>query len=352
MGISRREFGVTKGGEQVYLYTISGENGMEAVVTNFGAALVSLMVPDTDGVQRDLVLGFDRLEDYEENSCFFGVTVGRSANRIGGASFELDGVRYELPDNENGNNLHTDLHRGFHKKLWDAELLEEVQAVKFSYVSPDGENGFPGTLQISVTYTLLPDMGIQISYDGVSDKKTMINMTNHSYFNLCGHDAGSIEEEKVTIFADCFTELGPGSVPSGKILQVEGTPMDLRNARRLRDGIDSEYEQIALAGGYDHNWVLHTTRGVVEKIALVEDEKARRVMEVWTDLPGVQFYTGNFIMPQTGKGGAHYERRCALCLETQYFPNSINIPEFVQPIFEAGQPYHTTTIYRFRSTMF
>ena len=128
--------------------------------------------------------------------------------------------------------------------------------------------------------------------------------------------------------------------------------MDLRNARRLRDGIDSEYEQIALAGGYDHNWVLHTTRGVVEKIALVEDEKARRVMEVWTDLPGVQFYTGNFITPQTGKGGAHYERRCALCLETQYFPNSINIPEFVQPIFEAGQPYHTTTIYRFQSTMF
>lgn len=154
----------------------------------------------------------------------FGVTVGRSANRIGGASFELDGVRYELPDNENGNNLHTDLHRGFHKKLWDAELLEEVQAVKFSYVSPDGENGFPGTLQISVTYTLLPDMGIQISYDGVSDKKTMINMTNHSYFNLCGHDAGSIEEEKVTIFADCFTELGPGSVPSGRFCRWKGLP--------------------------------------------------------------------------------------------------------------------------------
>ena len=348
MSINKKEFGVTKDGKQVYLYTIAGENGMEAAVTDYGAILVSLMVPDAQGVKKDLVLGYDNLSDYEENNCYFGSTIGRNANRIGGAAFTIDGIKYHLPVNENDNNLHTDYHHGFHKVLWDAELLEEEQAVRFSYVSPDGENGFPGTLKISVTYTLLPDMGLQITYDGVSDQKTLINMTNHSYFNLAGHDAGSICDEKITIFADGFTEIVPGAIPTGKILQVEGTPMDLRTAKRIGDEIDADYEQLTMVQGYDHNWALNTTCGKVEKIAQVEDERAGRIMEVWTDLPGVQFYAGNCIIPQTGKGGAHYDKRCALCLETQYYPNSINIPEFIQPVFEAGQPYHTTTIYKFR----
>ena len=190
MSVCKKEFGMTKDGRQVYLYTISSENGMEAAVTDYGAILVNLIVPDRQGVKKDLVLGYDNLSDYEENSCFFGATIGRNANRIGGASFQIDGVTYKLEANENGNNLHTDFYHGFHKVLWKAEILEEEQAVKFSYVSPDGENGFPGTLHISVTYALLPDMGLQITYDGVSDKKTMINVTNHSYFNLGGHDAG------------------------------------------------------------------------------------------------------------------------------------------------------------------
>lgn len=347
MGISKKLFGVTKDNKEAHLYTISAENGMEAVVTDYGAILVSLIVPDAEGKKADLVLGYDRLADYEENGCFFGATIGRSANRIKGASFTLDGVRYEIPANENGNNLHTDIDHGFHKVLWDAEPLGE-DAVRFSYVSPDGENGFPGTLKISVTYTLLPDMGVQITYDGVSDKKTLINLTNHSYFNLSGHDAGSIEEEKMMIHADGFTEILPGAIPTGRILPVEGTPMDFRSPKRIGDEIGADYEQLTLVQGYDHNWVLKKASGGLEKAAEVEDDQAGRVMEVWTDLPGVQFYAGNCVTPQTGKGGAHYGRRSALCLETQYFPDSVNVPEFPQPVFDAGERYHTTTIYKFR----
>ncbi len=348
MEISKKKFGVTKNGKQAYLYTLVNENGMEAVVTDFGAILVNLIVPDSKGVKKDLVLGYDSLAAYEENGCFFGATIGRNANRIGGASFTLDGIRYKLADNENGNNLHTDFNQGFHKVMWDAEPDEDANAVKFSYISPDGENGFPGALHISVTYTLLADNGIQITYDGVSDKKTIINVTNHSYFNLGGHDAGSICDEKLTILASGFTEIIPGAIPTGKVIPVEGSVMDFRQARRIGDGIDQEWDQLLMVQGYDHNWALDTAFGTVEKIAQVEDEKAGRIMEVYSDLPGVQFYAGNCITPQEGKGGVHYDKRCALCLETQYFPNSVNIPEFRQPVFEAGQPYHTTTIYKFK----
>ena len=226
-------------------------------------------------------------------------------------------------------------------------MKDGENAVVFSYNSPDGENGFPGNLKISVTYTLKNDNSLQISYDGISDKKTIINMTNHSYFNLAGHDAGSICDEKMMIDADAFTELGQGSICTGKVIPVEGTPMDFRTARRVGDHIDDAWPQLTLAGGYDHNWVLNTESGKVQKFAQVEDEKAGRTMEVYTDLPGVQFYAGNFIDPQTGKDGASYGKRCALCLETQYFPNSINIPSFLQPVVEAGEAYHSVTIYKF-----
>lgn len=348
MSISKKEFGTTKDGKQAFLYTMTNANGMEAAVTNFGAILVNLVVPDAEGEKKDVVMGYDNLTGYEDNPCYFGSTIGRNANRIGGAAFTLDGVKYQLPANENGNNLHTDYDHGFHKVLWSAETDEAANAVKFSYVSPDGENGFPGTLKVSVTYTLLADNGIQITYDGVSDKKTVINLTNHTYFNLGGHDAGCICDEKMTILASGFTEIVPGAIPTGRTLPVEGTVMDFRTARRIGDGIDENWDQLTMVQGYDHNWALDTEFGKIEKIAQVEDEKAGRTMEVYTDLPGVQFYAGNCITPHTGKGGAHYEKRGALCLETQYFPNSINIPEFRQPVFEAGQPYHTTTIYKFK----
>ena len=348
MSVTRKEFGVTKDGKQAYLYTINSGTGMEATVTDYGAILVNLIVPDAEGNKQDVVLGYDNLADYETNGCFFGATIGRNANRIGGAAFTLDGTTYHLPANENGNNLHTDFEHGFHKVLWDAKPLSDGNGVQFSCVSPDGENGFPGTVQMSVTYSLTLDMGIQITYDGVSDKKTVLNPTNHSYFNLGGHDAGSILDEKMTIYADGFAEIVPGAITTGRILPVEGTPMDFRRAKRIGDEIGADDEQLTMVQGYDHNWALNTTFGKLEKIAQVEDEKAGRTMEVWSDLPGVQFYAGNCITPQTGKGGAHYDKRCALCLETQYFPDSVNRPEFLQPVFEAGQTCHTTTVYKFR----
>lgn len=347
MGISKRTFGVTKGGKETFLYTITNKNGMKAAVTNFGAILTQLIVPDAKGGSRDVVLGFDSVTGYEGNDCFFGSTIGRNANRIGGASFEIDGVKYELAANENGNNLHTDKEHGFHKAIWNAEVLEAENAVKFTYRSPDGENGFPGNLDMSVTYTLQEDNAIRIDYDGVSDKKTVINVTNHSYFNLAGHDSGSIHDERVMIKADGFTEILPGAIPTGRTLPVEGTPMDLRLLKRVGDEIDADFEQLTLVGGYDHNWVLDN-HGDLEQIAQVEDDRSGITMEVYTDLPGVQFYAGNFITPQTGKGGVAYDKRHALCLETQYFPDAVHHPEFPQPVFDAGQHYHASAIYKFR----
>ncbi len=347
MSISKRSFGVTKDGKETFLYTISNEKGMEAAVTDFGAILVQLIVPDAKGGKRDVVLGFDSVTEYEGNDCFFGSTIGRNANRIGGAAFDLDGVTYHLAANENGNNLHTEFDHGFHKVIWHAEVLEAENAVKFTYRSPDGENGFPGNLDMSVTYTLQEDNAIRIDYDGVSDKKTVINVTNHSYFNLGGHDSGSICDERIRIDADGFTEILPGAIPTGKILPVEGTPMDLRSLKRVGDEVDADFEQLTLVQGYDHNWVLKN-HGKLEQIAQVEDDRSGITMEVYTDLPGVQFYAGNCITPQKGKDGVSYDKRHALCLETQYFPNSVNIPAFEQPVFDAGEHCKTTTIYKFR----
>jgi len=347
MSISKRSFGVTKDGKETFLYTLTNEKGMEAAVTNFGAILVQLIVPDAKGGKRDVVLGFDSVTEYEKNDCFFGSTIGRNANRIGGAAFDLDGVTYHLAANENGNNLHTEFDHGFHKVIWNAEVLEAENAVRFTYRSPDGENGFPGNLDMSVTYTLQEDNAIRIDYDGVSDKKTVINVTNHSYFNLGGHDSGSICDERIMIQADGYTEILPGAIPTGKILPVEGTPMDLRSLKRVGDEVDADFEQLTLVQGYDHNWVLNN-HGKLEQIAQVEDDRSGITMEVHTDLPGVQFYAGNCITPQKGKGGVSYDKRHALCLETQYFPNSVNIPAFEQPVFDAGEHCKTTTIYKFR----
>lgn len=340
-------FGTTKDGRKVHLYTLRNPNGMEDVLTNYGAILIKLFVPDKNGKRRDVVLGYDTLAEYEVNDCFFGATIGRNANRISNASFFMDGVVYKLDANENGNNLHSHFYQGFHKVVWNAEILESENAVRFSYVSPDGENGFPGELQLSVTYTLREDNALEITSEGFCDKKTIFNVTNHSYFNLAGHGAGCICGEKLKINAGSFTEIKEGALPTGRVLPVEGTPMDFRSGKRIGDEIDDDWEQLKFTGGYDHNWVVDIEPRKTSEIARVVDEKAGLAMTVYSDLPGVQFYAGNSIRPQIGKGGAHYEPRCALCLETQYFPDSINIPDFQQPIIEAGQRYQTTTVYKF-----
>ncbi len=345
MGITKESFGKTKEGTEVFLYTIENKKGMKAKVTNFGAILTSLFVPNKSGRIDDIVLGYDKLEDYEANGSFFGATVGRNANRIANAKFSLDGVTYQLAVNDGKNNLHSDMALGFHKRVWDAQIKD--QAVEFSYVSPDGECGFPGTLKISVTYHLTDDNALELHYNGVSDQKTVINLTNHSYFNLSGHNNGRIYDTMLQLFASHYTPVVSGAIPTGEIASVKGTDMDFLQPMRVGGRINDAWDQLAMVKGYDHNWVIDDYNGKLKKIAVASHSEAGRTMEVYSDLPGVQFYAGNCIDDTIGKDGTKYSARCGFCLETQFFPNHINQPEFPQAVFEAGQPYKTTTIYKF-----
>ncbi len=343
MSVEVSQFGRTQLGKDIKLYTIKNGKGMEAAVTNIGACLVNLLVPDKEGNVKDVILGFEAGEDYLVNGSFFGATVGRSANRIANAKFSIDGKEYKLAVNDNDNNLHSDFYKGMHKVLWNAETGDDH--VKFSYSSPDMENGFPGNFEISVTYTLTKDNELVISYEGVSDKKTLINMTNHTYFNLAGHDSGSIEKTKLMIKASHYTPVVAGAIPTGEIAPVAGTVMDFTKPKTIGEDIGACFEQLLLVKGYDHNYVVDNYNGSSQLIATAEADGRR--MEVYSDLPGVQFYAGNCIAPQEGKDGAHYRERTGFCLETQYFPNSANDPAFEHPIFDAGQKYETTTIYKF-----
>ena len=344
MLIEQTDFGLTRSGERASLFSIRNSRGMCAVVTNFGAILVSLLVPCPNGVTRDVVTGYDTLPEYEAGG-FFGATVGRHANRISGAAFTLDGVEYSLADNDNGCNLHSDFKTGFHKQIWNTELLPD--GIRFFRTSPDGEAGFPGNLEISVFYTLDDENGLHIRFEGVSDRKTLINLTNHSFFNLSGHDSGSVLGHRVTLDCGRFLEISAGRLPTGRILPVDGTAMDFRSGRRVGDAIDTDWDQLRFAAGYDHCFVTGASLGNLKRIALVEDPQRGCRMEVSTDLPGVQFYTANFLPSQAGKQGAHYGPRCALCLETEYFPDSIHFPDFPQCIFDADEIYQAETVYRF-----
>ena len=346
MLINQQYFGQTCDGREARLYSVQNKNGMRAVLTDYGAILVSLFVPCPDGSIRDVVLGYDSLPEYEAGG-FFGATVGRHANRISGASFSLGGVTYHLSDNDNGANLHSDFRIGFHKQLWNAEPLTD--GVCFSRLSPDGEAGFPGNLNVSVTYTLDEENALHIRYEGHTDRPTLVNLTNHSFFNLAGHNSGSILDEHVTLFCDRFLEITEGRLPTGRILSVEGTPMDFRHARRVGEAIDADWDQLRFAHGYDHCFSTDAEPGVLKRIALVSDPVSGCRMEVSTDLPGVQFYTANFLLPQAGKSGAQYGPRCALCLETESFPDSIHSPQFPQCVLSPGSVYRSETVYRFFS---
>ncbi len=343
MGVTVSQFGKTQLGKDIKLYTIRNKNGMEAAVTTIGVCLVKLVVPNDKGEYKDIILGFDSGEEYLVNGSFFGATVGRCANRTANAKFTIDGTEYKLAVNDNENNLHSDFYKGMHKVLWNAE--EGDNCVKFSYHSPDMENGFPGNFDICVTYTFTDDNAIEIDYDGVSDKKTLINMTNHTYFNLSGHDSGSIENTKLIINASNYTPVVFGAIPTGKIESVKGTVMDFTTAKTIGQDIGADFEQLKLVKGYDHNYVVDGYDKSSRLIATAECDG--RKMEVFSDLPGVQFYAGNCIAPQGGKGDVTYNAREGFCLETQYFPNSANDPAFEQPIFDKGQKYKTTTIYKF-----
>ena len=337
-------FGKTKDGKETHLYELVNRNGMKAYVSDFGATLVRLLVPDKDGKMVDVVLGYDDAAEYENRGGALGATVGRSANRIGGARIEIGGVTYELEKNDNGNNLHSG-EDYYQKRIWNVEKQSENE-ITFLLHSPDGDQGYPGALDMHVTYTLDDENALNIHYEAVPDKDTVINMTNHSYFNLNGHNSGTALGHKVMLDADCFTPADAESIPTGEIRSVEGTPMDFREGKVLGEEIDADYEPLRFGGGYVHNWVLKNG-GRFAKVAEVTSDKSGIRMEVYTDLPGVQMYTANFLNHLPGKNGAVYEKRDAVCLETQYFPDAVHHDNFPSPICRKGEKYDTRTAYRF-----
>lgn len=343
--MAKRSFGKTKEGTEVYLYTLTNSKGVKAEITNYGANLVNLILPQKEGGEKDVVLGFDDVSGYEVNPSFFGALIAPSANRIAKASFSLDGICYELKKNNGENNLHSDEELGSHKRIWEAE--EGEGEVTFLLENEDGELGFPGKKEFKVTYALTEENELKISYKATSDKNTIINPTNHSYFNLKGHDMGTIEDHTISLYASNYTPADQQSIPYGDIVPVEGTPMDLREETMVGKNIDSEFEQLVFAGGYDHNWVTDHYNQEVRKIAEVKSPGKDCTMEVYTDLPGVQFYAGNFIDPQKGKKGASYDKRSGLCLETQCYPDSIHKENFPSVVYGPNRTYQSTTIYKF-----
>lgn len=339
-------FGSTSKKEEAVLYTLTNENGMSASITNYGAALVKLNVPDKEGKLRDVVLGYDDVTGYEKGGGSFGAPIGRNANRIGGAVITIQDKTYELEKNDNGNNLHSGTNY-YNKRIWNVGEKTDSK-IELVLHSPDGDQGYPGTLDMHVTYELTEDNELRLIYDAVPDQDTIINMTNHSYFNLDGHDSGNVLKELVTLDADYFTRADAQSIPTGELVDVTGTPMDFRMPRALGEAIDADYEAVRLGKGYDHNWVLKNN-GKFDKVAQAVSEKSGIVMEVWTDLPGMQMYTANFLDNEHGKNGAVYGIRDAVCFETQYFPDAVHHENFASPICKKGMPYHTVTSYKFET---
>ena len=346
-GIRKNAFGKTAEGP-VDLYTLTNRNGIEVRITNYGGRVVSLLAPDRHGKVADVVLGFDNLDDYLGNNPFFGALVGRYANRIAKAGFTLDGVEHKLAQNNGPNSLHGGL-KGFDKVIWAArELSKDPPTLELTYVSQDGEEGYPGKLTAKVVYTLTDNNELRIDYTATTDKDTVLNLTNHSYFNLSGQGNGDILKHEITINADRFTPVDATLIPTGELRQVQGTPFDFRQAMVIGARINADDEQIKFGQGYDHNFVLnHTGRGL-SLAARVTEPESGRVMEVLTTQPGMQFYTGNFLDGTVhGKGGKVYGRRSAFCLETQHFPDSPNQPKFPSAELKPGQTYHQTTAFKF-----
>lgn len=332
----------------VKLYRLKNKNGLEMAVTNFGARVVELYVPDREGNFEDVVLGYDNVDEYIDNpSSYFGAPIGRYGNRIADARFTLNGETYELEANNGPNNLHG-WPGGYHNVVWEVQEADDQQLV-FSYVSEDGHGGFPGTLTVKMTYTLTDENEFKIDYEAETDAPTVVNLTHHSFFNLNGAGNGDILNHKLMINADHYTPVNSVLIPTGEIAPVKGTPMDFTSPHIVGDRIDDDFEQLAFAGGYDHNWVLNNTQGSGEArhaAAVWVPENGRR-MDVYTTEPGIQFYAGNFLKDMEGKGGQVYVKRGALCLETQHFPDSPNQPDFPSVVLNPGEQYTQTCIYKF-----
>jgi len=349
MSISKSDFGVTKDGQKVDLYTMTNANGAVLKMTNFGGIVTELWMPDRNGQMEDIVLGFDTVRPYEEISPHFGSTIGRYGNRIGKGRFTLDGKTYTLAINDGENHLHGGP-KGFDMVVWQAEPFQDDKGVglKLHYLSADMEEGYPGNLDVTVTYTLTHKNELKIDYLATTDKPTVVNLTNHAYFNLAGQGDGKILDHKLMINADYFTPVDAGLITTGELRAVEGTPFDFRELTTIGKRIDADNEQIKFGGGYDHNWVLNKKNGGMTLAAKVYEPTSGRLMEVHTEEPGVQFYAGNFLDGTiTGKMGKVYPHRSGLCLETQHYPDSPNKPNFPSVTLRPGQTYKTTTIYKF-----
>jgi len=345
-GVAAKSFGVMKNGTKINLYTISNHKGITAQVINYGARVVSLKVPDRDGKFEDIVLGFDNLAAYEKDNSYQGSIVGRYGNRIGGGKFALEGKTYQLDINDGANNLHGGK-EGFHQQVWKCRQMNP-STLKLTYISPDNEGGFPGQVKVTVKYTITENNELKIEYRGVTNKTTILNPTSHCYFNLTGYPLNDILGHELMINADYFTPVDAGLIPTGEIRSVANTPMDFRTAKPIGWDISANNEQIAYGRGYDHNWVLNGQPGQMRLCASLYDPKSGRLMEVFTDQVGLQFYSGNFLDgSMTGKGGLKYNHRTALCLETQAYPDSPNKSNFPTVVLKPGEEYKQTTIYHF-----
>lgn len=345
MRMKQSGFGRTPAGEEVFIVTLVNEHGMGMEVTNYGAALVSVTVPSKDGKLRDVVLGYDDVTAYIEHDGYLGATIGRNGNRVKDSKIIINGKEYNMDKNEGENDLHSGL-SGFNSIVWNMEA--SGQSVTFSLHSPDGHQGLPGNVDVKVTYTLTDANEVQIHYSGTSDADTILNMTNHSYFNLGGHDSGAVLGHTVSLDADAFTPVGEGVIPTGEITSVEGTPMDFRAPKEIGLDLNAEYEQLKITSGYDHNFVLNHPNEGIRKAAEVCSAESGIKMEVLTDCVGIQFYTGNFLEPaRIGKGGVPYRKHGGFCLETQYYPDANRHSNFPSTILKAGNLYETATIYRF-----
>lgn len=367
MGIDIRLFGKIKSGDQVHKYTLTNSNGMSVSLIDYGATITNIITPDKQGKTDDIVLGFDNISQYEENGNCYGSFIGRNANRIGKAICNINGEIYKLEKNDGNNNLHSG-YKGYNKFMYKANMLSgEIPSIEFTRISPDMEQGFPGNVNLSVIYMLSEENELIITYHAVSDKDTIINLTNHSYFNLAGHASGTVLHHKVSVLADAFTPSDEEFIPTGEIREVTGTPMDFRLLKPLGADIKADYLQLEQAGGYDHNYILRAKNNsaqedriareadktvkeedrIAKAAELLEDTSGRR-MEVFTTEPCMQLFTGNFINgKEAGKEGFVYEKHGGVCFETQKYPNFCNIPSFPSGIVRAGEKYYSKTIYKF-----
>jgi aldose 1-epimerase len=347
--ITKADFGKTPDGTPVEIYTLHNARGAEARILTYGGIVQSLYMPDKNGKLDDIVLGFDSLDGYLTNSPYFGALIGRYGNRIGGGEFTLEGKTYHLAKNNNGNTLHGGL-KGFDKVVWTAQPMETSHgpALVLTYLSRDGEEGFPGNLMVTAIYTLTDNNELKLEYTATTDKPTIVNLTHHSYFNLDGQGSGSILDESVYINANEITPTDSGLIPTGKFLNVTGTPFDFRKPTVIGTRINDPDPALQYGPGYDHNWVINKPLGQFGLMARVTDPKSGRVMEVWSDQPGLQFYAGNFLDGTiVGKDGKVYQRRSALCMEPQHYPDSPNKPNFPSVELKPGQTYHNTIVYKF-----